>query len=63
MPYEAGVRTYTRIVNGVSEVGPFSGRPEEWICTVSITSFDPETNTYVDRDPEEMVRFLDELGS
>lgn len=31
-------------------------------CTVSITSFDPETNTYVDRDPEEMVDYLNKLG-
>lgn len=61
-PYQAGIRNYTRIRHGISEIGPFSGQPEEWVCTVSITSFDPETNTYVDKDPEEMVRFLDELG-
>ena len=61
-PFEAGTRKYTRIVKGVSEVGPFSGEPEEWVCTVSITSFDPETNTYTDKDPEEMVKFLDKLG-
>ena len=39
--------------------GPFSGDPEEYVCTVSVTNFDPETNTYVDKDPEEMVKFLD----
>jgi hypothetical protein len=43
-------------------MGPFSGEPEEWVCTVSITSFDPETNTYKDKDPEAMVKFLDKLG-
>ena len=61
-PYEAGTRTYTRIVKGKSEVGPFTGEPEEWVCTKSITSFDPNTNTYTDKDPEEMVKFLDNLG-
>jgi hypothetical protein len=52
-PYEMAPRTYRRSV---------AGQPEEWICTVSITSFDPETNTYSDKDPEEMVKFLDKLG-
>jgi hypothetical protein len=55
-------RTFTRIVHGVSEFGPFSGEPEEWVCTVSITSFDPDTNTYTDKDPVEMVKYLDKLG-
>jgi hypothetical protein len=58
-PFEATTRNFKRIRKGVSEIGPFSGEPEEWICTVSITSFDPETNTYVDKDPEEMVKYLD----
>jgi hypothetical protein len=61
-PYEAATRTFTRIQKGISEIGPFSGEPEEWVCTVSITSFDPDTNTYVDKDPEEMVKYLDKLG-
>lgn len=61
-PYETQTRTYKRIRKGVSEIGPFSGDPEEWVCTNSITSFDPETNTYVDKDPEEMVKFLEGLG-
>jgi hypothetical protein len=61
-PYVSQTRTYNRIVKGVSEIGPFSGEPEEWVCTVSITSFDPNTNAYVDKDPEEMVKFLDNLG-
>lgn len=61
-PFVATTRPFQRIVQGVSEIGPFNGVPQEWVCTVSITSFDPATNTYVDRDPEEMVRFLDELG-
>jgi hypothetical protein len=52
-PYEMAPRTYRRSA---------AGQPEEWICTVSITSFDPETNTYNDKDPEEMVKFLDKLG-
>jgi len=50
-PYESK-RTYRRR----------GGDPSEWVCTVSITAFDPETNTYTDKDPEEMVKFLDKLG-
>ena len=61
-PFVAATRKYNRIVKGVSEKGPFSGEPEEWVCTKSITSFDPTTNTYNDKDPEEMVKFLDRLG-
>ena len=61
-PYEARTRTWRRIRKGFSEVGPFTGEPEEWICTVSITSFDPDTNTYFDKDPDEMVKMLDRLG-
>ena len=55
-------RTYSRIQKGISETRTFSGEPEEWVCTVSITSFDPDTNTYTDKDPEEMVKYLDKLG-
>jgi hypothetical protein len=51
-PYESQ-RTYRRSL---------TGSPGEWVCTVSITSFDPDTNTYTDKDPEEMVRYLDKLG-
>jgi hypothetical protein len=58
-PFVTETRHYKRIKRGVSEIGPFSGEPEEWVCTVSITSFDPATNTYVDKDPEEMVKMLD----
>jgi hypothetical protein len=61
-PYVTETRNFKRIVHGVSELGPFSGEPEEWVCTVSITSFDPATNSYVDKDPEEMVKYLDKLG-
>ena len=61
-PFVAATRNYRRIQKGISEFGPFSGEPEEWVCTVSITSFDPDTNTYVDKDPEEMVKYLDKLG-
>jgi hypothetical protein len=50
-PYESK-RTYRRR----------GGDPSEWVCTVSITSFDPATNSYNDKDPEEMVKFLDKLG-
>jgi hypothetical protein len=60
-PHET-TRTFTRIEHGVSEFGPFTGEPTEWVCTVSITSFNPETNTYTDKDPEEMVKYLDKLG-
>jgi hypothetical protein len=52
-PYVTQTRNYGRSATGL---------PSEWICTVSITSFDPETNTYNDKDPEEMVKFLDKLG-
>ena len=55
-------RSYKRIQKGISEVGQFTGEPEEWVCTVSITTFDPDTNTYVDKDPEEMVKMLDSRG-
>jgi hypothetical protein len=55
-------RTFNRIQKGISELGPFSGEPDEWVCSVSITSFDPNTNSYKDKDPEEMVKYLDKLG-
>ena len=58
-PYVTETRNFKRIQHGVSEIGPFNGEPEEWVCTVSITSFNPETNTYVDKSPEEMVKLLD----
>jgi hypothetical protein len=61
-PYVTATRNFRRIQKGISEMGPFSGEPEEWVCTVSITSFDPDTNTYKDKDPEEMVKYLDKLG-
>jgi hypothetical protein len=61
-PYVTATRNFRRIQKGISEFGPFSGEPEEWVCTVSITSFDPETNTYSDKDPAEMVKYLDKLG-
>ena len=61
-PFVTATRNYQRVQKGVSELGPFSGEPEEWVCTVSITSFDPDTNTYKDKDPEEMVKYLDSLG-
>jgi hypothetical protein len=61
-PYVTATRNFRRIQKGISEMGPFSGEPEEWVCTVSITSFDPNTNTYNDKDPEEMVKYLDKLG-
>jgi hypothetical protein len=61
-PFVTATRNFRRIQKGISEIGPFSGEPEEWVCTVSITSFDPDTNTYKDKDPEEMVKYLDKLG-
>jgi hypothetical protein len=51
-------RNYKRLRKGF-QMGPFTGEPEEWLCTVSITNFDPETNTYTDKDPEEVVKMLD----
>jgi hypothetical protein len=61
-PFVTAARNYRRFQKGVSEWGPFNGVPEEWVCTVSITSFNPDTNTYTDKDPEEMVKYLDKLG-
>jgi hypothetical protein len=61
-PFITATRNFRHIQKGISDKGIFSGEPEEWVCTVSITSFDPETNTYVDKDPEEMVEFLNKLG-
>jgi len=55
-------RSYKRIQKGIKQVGPFNGEPEEWVCTISITTFDPETNSYVDKDPEEMVKMLEKQG-
>jgi hypothetical protein len=60
-PY-VSTRSYKRIQKGVNEVGQFTGEPEEWVCTVSVTTFDPDTNTYVDKDPEAMVKMLDGRG-
>ena len=60
-PY-VSTRSYKRIQKGINEVGQFTGEPEEWVCSVSITTFDPDTNSYVDKDPEEMVRMLDARG-
>jgi len=61
-PYQTQKRTWRRIRKGISEFGPFTGEPEEWVCTAAITSFDPKTNAYVDADPEEMVKYLEGLG-
>jgi hypothetical protein len=52
-PYVMSTRNYKRMT---------SAEPEEWVCSVSITSFDPDTNSYVDKDPEAMVKYLDKLG-
>jgi hypothetical protein len=52
-PYVTATRSYRRSL---------TGEPEEWVCSISITSFDPETNDYKDKDPEEMVKYLDSLG-
>ncbi|EIZ79800.1 hypothetical protein WSK_1608 [Novosphingobium sp. Rr 2-17] len=57
-------RDYKRIqkgkkVDGLPPDVDLSGEPEEWLCGLSITTFDPETNTYSDKDPEEMVKYLD----
>jgi hypothetical protein len=60
-PY-VSMRNYRRIQKGINEVGQFTGEPEEWVCTVSVTTFDPDTNSYVDKDPEEMVKMLDRRG-
>jgi hypothetical protein len=61
-PYVTATRNYRRIQKGISESKVFTGEPEEWVCTVSITSFDPASNSYMDKDPEEMVKFLERTG-
>ena len=61
-PYVAQTRNYRHIVAGKSAFGPFSGEVEEWVCTISITSYDPATNNYKDKDPAEVVKYLDKLG-
>lgn len=61
-PYVMTTRNYRRIRPG-QNIGPFGGDPEEYVCTVSITNFDPTTNEYIDRDPEEMVKFLESRKS
>jgi hypothetical protein len=58
-PYVMAPRRYTRLQKGVREMGQFSGDPEEYVCSLSVTVFDPDKNTYVDKDPEEMVKLLD----
>jgi hypothetical protein len=61
-PYVTATRSYRRLQKGISETRSWNGEPSEWVCTVSITSFDPDTNSYKDKDPEEMVKYLDKLG-
>jgi hypothetical protein len=61
-PYEVQTRNYRHIQKGISEGRSSTGEPEEWVCTISITSFDPDTNTYKDKDPAEVVKYLDKLG-
>jgi len=58
-------RDYKRIQKGskASWLPPgvkMTGEPEEWMCTLSITTFDPKTNSYTDKDPEDMVKLLDQ---
>jgi hypothetical protein len=60
-PYVAATRNFRRFQKGGNTPGP-TGEPEEWVCTLSITSFDPATNSYVDKDPGDMVRLLDKQG-
>jgi hypothetical protein len=60
-PYVMTTRKYGRIRPG-HDIGQFSGVPEENICSMSITNFDSDSNTYVDKDPEEMVKMLDRRG-
>ena len=57
-PYVMSTRNYRRIRPG-HDLGQFSGDPEEYVCTVSVTVFDPDTNSYVDKDPQEIVKLLD----
>jgi len=57
-PYVMSTRKYARIRPG-HDIGPFSGDPEEYVCGISVTTFDPGSNTYVDKDPEDVVNMLD----
>jgi hypothetical protein len=62
-PYVMAPRRYTRLQKGVREMGQFTGDAEEYVCSVSVTVFDPDKNTYVDKDPEEIVKILDRQGN
>jgi len=58
-------RDYHRIQKGVkaSWLPPgvtMSSEPQEWMCTLAITNFDPKTNSYTDKSPEDMVKLLDQ---
>jgi len=64
-PY-ASTSDYQRIQQGIKAAGlppgiVLTGEPEEWMCTLSITTFDPKSNSYEDKDPEDMVKYLDKL--
>jgi hypothetical protein len=62
-PYVMAPRRYTRLQKGIREMGQFTGDAEEYVCSVSVTIFDPDKNTYVDKDPEEIVKILDRQGN
>jgi hypothetical protein len=49
----------------VAEVHPFKrmrgekGRPQEWVCTASISYYDDKANKHDELDPEEALKLLD----
>jgi hypothetical protein len=51
-PYEAEVHPFKR-TRGVK------GRPQEWVCTASISYYDDKNNTHAQLDPEEALKLLD----
>jgi hypothetical protein len=51
-PYEAEVHPFKRIR------GP-KARPQEWVCTASISYYDEKTNKHEELDPEEALKLLD----
>ena len=51
-PYEAEVHPFKRTRGQ-------KGRPQEWVCTASISYYDEKANTHEELDPEEALKLLD----
>jgi hypothetical protein len=51
-PYEANTHYYVRLPDVV---------PREWVCTLAVEAYDPESNEHVVLDPEEALRQLQQM--